>query len=50
MEFVSIENEVAAWMYIEELADKGLEAYPTTLKEDENLLEEDAKYHILNTN
>lgn len=50
IEKVSIENETATWKQITKIVDKALSEYPTTLDEDKELLEKDAKENSLSLN
>ena len=47
---ISKENEFKVWTYLENTIDQALAKYPTTLKEDLQLLNEDIKEKKLSTN
>ena len=47
---ISVANEKAAWNYIKETCLTALENYPTTLAEDNRVLEKDAAFGYLSVN
>ena len=47
---VSKENEAAAWKHLQKVVDAALAEYPTTLKEDKEIIERDAKEDNLGLN
>jgi len=40
---VSEENEISAWEHIEKYVDKAFKKYPTTIEDDEFILDQDYK-------